>query len=238
MLDVGIGWPMDGLLLPPQEFLKELSLVFEALSFEPEDVQWMFLITELEWLGGQTPLQALAEGRSTHVKLLAEVFNYRYSTLEAGTVVHLRTGPGQGQRSDAMGSPSSSPGTTHGGLRRAGTGSYWQFNKRARQENQACIEACRDCANACDDCATACLKELDAEMMERCIALDVDCAAICRLALGYMARDSDLAGQVCMLCAQVCKACGSECGKLPHDHCKRCAEACRQCAEACERMAA
>ena len=74
-------------------------------------------------------------------------------------------------------------------------------------------------------------------MMARCIALDMDCAAICRLAAGHMSRDSEFATQVCRLCADICQACGDECGKHQHDHCRACAQACRHCAEECRRMA-
>jgi hypothetical protein len=100
----------------------------------------------------------------------------------------------------------------------------------------ACIEACNACAGACDHCATACLQEPDPKPMARCVALDIDCAAACRLAAGAMARDSELASEICALCAQVCDACGDECGKHDMDHCKACAAACRRCADECRRM--
>jgi hypothetical protein len=106
------------------------------------------------------------------------------------------------------------------------------------EEYQNCIAACNECADACDHCATACLGEPDVEKMTSCIALDIDCAAICRLAAGYMARGSSFAQQICRACADVCQACGDECAKHQHDHCRRCAEACRRCAEECGRMAA
>lgn len=53
---------------------------------------------------------------------------------------------------------------------------------------QNCIEACNDCAVSCDHCAAACLGENDVKMLARCIALDVDCAAVCRTAVGLMYR--------------------------------------------------
>ena len=83
----------------------------------------------------------------------------------------------------------------------------------------SCIEACNQCALACDHCASACLAEANPKPMARCIALDIDCAEICRLAAGYMARGSELAAAVCQACAEVC------------------AEACRRCAQECRRMA-
>lgn len=106
----------------------------------------------------------------------------------------------------------------------------------AHEQYRACIEACSACADACDHCATACLGESDVAAMARCIALDVDCAQICRVAAGAMARDSELAGAICALCAEVCATCAEECARHAHDHCRQCAEACRRCAEACRGM--
>jgi hypothetical protein len=103
--------------------------------------------------------------------------------------------------------------------------------------DQACIEACNACADACDFCSTSCLQEQDVKMMARCIALDMDCAALCRLAAGYMSRGSEFAKALCLQCAQVCQACGEECGKHQMDHCQACAKACLKCADECERMA-
>lgn len=103
---------------------------------------------------------------------------------------------------------------------------------------KACIDACNACANSCDHCATACLEEDDVKKMARCVALDIDCAAICRLAAGAMSRGSEMAKEICRLCADICEACGDECAKHAHAHCKECAEACRRCAEECRRIAA
>lgn len=104
-------------------------------------------------------------------------------------------------------------------------------------EYASCIDACNACASACDHCAAACLQEPDPKPMARCIALDIDCAALCRLAAGYMARGSEFAQAVCALCAQVCEACSAECSQHRHDHCQACAQACRRCAEECRKMA-
>ncbi|WP_157264741.1 four-helix bundle copper-binding protein [Azohydromonas aeria] len=102
----------------------------------------------------------------------------------------------------------------------------------------ACIEACDACAAACDHCAVSCLQEPDPKPMARCIALDIDCAEVCRLASAAMARDSEHAQAICALCAQLCEACGTECGRHHHmEHCQECAEACLVCAAACRRAA-
>jgi hypothetical protein len=77
----------------------------------------------------------------------------------------------------------------------------------------------------------------DLQKCARCIALDMDCAQLCRTAAAFMARASDLSRDLCRLCADVCTACGDECGKHDMDHCQACAQACRACADACRRMA-
>ncbi|MBI1892474.1 MAG: four-helix bundle copper-binding protein [Burkholderiales bacterium] len=106
----------------------------------------------------------------------------------------------------------------------------------AQQQFQSCIDACNMCADACDFCAASCLQEQDPKPMARCIALDIDCAQICRLAASYMARGSTLASTICQTCAEICDACGDECSKHQMQHCQECAEACRRCAEECRRM--
>jgi hypothetical protein len=107
----------------------------------------------------------------------------------------------------------------------------------AHQQFQSCIDACNSCAVACDHCAASCLQEADPKPMARCIALDIDCAQLCRLAAGYMARGSELAGMICQACAEACDACGDECAKFQMGHCQECAQACKRCADECRRMA-
>ena len=101
---------------------------------------------------------------------------------------------------------------------------------------QSCIDACNACANACDNCSAMCLREPDVAAMVRCIALDIDCAQICRTGAGFMARGSDRATAICKVCAAACRACAEECAKHQMDHCQKCAAACRKCADECERM--
>ena len=74
--------------------------------------------------------------------------------------------------------------------------------------------------------------------MAHCIALDMECAAMCRLAASSMARGSEFAKRICGLCALVCDACAEACARHDHEHCRACAAACVACAAACRRMAA
>jgi hypothetical protein len=101
---------------------------------------------------------------------------------------------------------------------------------------RACIDACQACAVACNHCAGACLREPDPKAMAACIALDMDCAQICQLAVAMMARESDHAPALCGLCADVCEACAQECGRHAMTHCLDCALACRRCAEECRKV--
>lgn len=105
------------------------------------------------------------------------------------------------------------------------------------QQFQSCIEACYACATACDTCAASCLQEDDPKMMAGCIALDMDCAQICRTAAGFMARGSEMAAMVCKTCEEVCEACARECGQHQAQHCQDCAAACNRCAAECRAMA-
>jgi hypothetical protein len=107
----------------------------------------------------------------------------------------------------------------------------------ALEQFQSCIDACNSCAIACDYCAVSCLQEPDPKSMARCIALDMDCAQMCRLAVAYMSRGSEFASSICQACADVCEACGDECAKFQVAHCQECAQACRRCADECRRMA-
>lgn len=107
--------------------------------------------------------------------------------------------------------------------------------ERAQYAN--CIEGCNDCADACDFCAASCLHEEDVKMMSRCIALDIDCAQLCRVAAAIMARGSEAAAAICAVCADLCEMCAGECGSHQMDHCQHCAAACRRCAAECRAMA-
>jgi hypothetical protein len=106
----------------------------------------------------------------------------------------------------------------------------------ADQRLQSCIDACNACADACNRCAVACLFEANRNDLARCIHLDMDCAEICRLTAGYVARGSELLDHVTALCNDVCEVCAAECRRHPMDHCRRCAEACSLCAEECRRL--
>jgi hypothetical protein len=105
------------------------------------------------------------------------------------------------------------------------------------QIEKECLLACHECMVACLACASACLKEEDPKAMAHCIALDMECADVCRLAAASIARGDEHMKAVCLLCAQVCESCAAECAKHAMAHCQHCAGACRRCADACTSMA-
>lgn len=103
---------------------------------------------------------------------------------------------------------------------------------------QSCIKACNECATECERCSNACLKQEDVKKFAHCIQLTKDCIDICILVSGLMARNSEFAQKICILCAEICQACGDECKKHSQmEHCKRCADTCYHCAQECRNMA-
>lgn len=89
------------------------------------------------------------------------------------------------------------------------------------------------CAAACDHCFASCLGEDDVKMMKRCVALNKDCASICRLTAAFIASQSEFLHAVLRLCSEICTECATECGKHKHTHCIECEMACLKCKEAC-----
>lgn len=89
------------------------------------------------------------------------------------------------------------------------------------------------CAAACLACVSGCLGEPDVPAMQKCIRLDLDCAAACRLVADALARESEFSVEFASLCARLCGLCAEECSRHAPAHCAACAEACRTCAEAC-----
>lgn len=104
------------------------------------------------------------------------------------------------------------------------------------QKEIECLRACNECAAACLQCASGCINEAQPKPMANCIALDLECAEICRLAAASIARHGPQRDAICALCAQACLACSTECAKHDMEHCARCADACKRCADACNAM--
>jgi hypothetical protein len=101
---------------------------------------------------------------------------------------------------------------------------------------QSCIFACNACAHASDACVERSLHEANVYAMEDCMALAIDCAEVCRLAVAYLERGRPTAAAICKACVDVCERCQAECDKYQMDYCRTCAEACRECAEECRSL--
>jgi hypothetical protein len=69
--------------------------------------------------------------------------------------------------------------------------------------------------------------------MNRCVQLNMECAAICNACGQLMSIESEKVPAVAKICAEMCRACADECSRYDHPHCKVCAEACHRCAELC-----
>jgi len=114
------------------------------------------------------------------------------------------------------------------------------MNKTTLQnpQYQTCIDTCNACAEACDACCTACMCDMkNVGMMTRCMMMTRDCAMMCVMAATCMARGSEYAKKICMMCAEMCEACAMECEKHSSmEQCKQCAETCRMCAQECKSM--
>ncbi|MBA3696783.1 MAG: four-helix bundle copper-binding protein [Methylotenera sp.] len=106
----------------------------------------------------------------------------------------------------------------------------------AYEQYQSCIDTCKKAIVATEACIAACRSEGHSTMMQRCIALDTDCAEFCKLAVRFMERDSEFSALICEDCAAVCKECGDECIKHQVKHCQDCAKACYLCMDECLKM--
>ncbi len=101
---------------------------------------------------------------------------------------------------------------------------------------ERCLAALDRCAAACATCYSSCIAEGHLPQMEKCIRLDLDCEAFCRMTAAALARQTQFARDFCNLCARLCDACADECGRHDATHCEACADACRACAEACRAL--
>jgi hypothetical protein len=99
----------------------------------------------------------------------------------------------------------------------------WADSAPARQIDSElllrCIEACFDCAQACAECADACLSDPAVADLTECIRSDLDCADMCEATGRLLSRFT-----------------GND-TNLTRAFLDTCAAACRACAEECERHA-
>ncbi|HVM45115.1 MAG TPA: four-helix bundle copper-binding protein [Candidatus Thermoplasmatota archaeon] len=102
---------------------------------------------------------------------------------------------------------------------------------------QDCAQNCHECAEVCLETVTYCLEKGGEHARADHIRLLLDCAEICDTSHNFIARDSELHGSVCAVCAEVCERCAQSCEMMGEDEqMKKCAEACRRCADSCRQM--
>ncbi len=111
-------------------------------------------------------------------------------------------------------------------------------DKNENAKYDECIRECMECAMMCAKCSRHCLGMGGEHGGQSHQSIMRDCAEICTLAAGFMARASDHAPHVCGECAEICNACAESCGRLSGGDrmMDRCAEICRRCARSCEEM--
>jgi len=104
------------------------------------------------------------------------------------------------------------------------------------QSFEACIKACQQATVACHECAGL---DIAQGGTANCALICFDCAEVCSVAAGSMARGSAHYADICALCAHLCRQCAAACAvhAATSEACARCARACEQCAMECDKHA-
>jgi hypothetical protein len=104
----------------------------------------------------------------------------------------------------------------------------------------AAIDASLRCVQSCTSCADADLAEDDVQEMRTCIALCLNCAAVCDITARLLSRtahwDQFVVHRLLQACVRVCAECAEECARHAHHHrhCAICEKTCRECERACQ----
>lgn len=72
--------------------------------------------------------------------------------------------------------------------------------------HEACMRAC----NSASTCVTSCVEQPVAQTMSRCLLLDIDRAAVWRLAVAFAVEDIGSSLALGGVCADVCRSCEEE----------------------------
>ncbi len=106
-----------------------------------------------------------------------------------------------------------------------------------KPQEVTCLRACSECAAACLQCVADCSNKGQTETLAHCIALNRECANLCRQAITAITLGSVHIDSVCAQCAQACLRCAAECAKHAFEHCQQCTQSCLRCAATCQGMA-
>lgn len=106
-----------------------------------------------------------------------------------------------------------------------------------------CLDHCTACAAVCNEAAAHCLAETckasaHRDMHASAHQFAMDCAAMCSVSAGLVARKSPLMAAMCTACAEACRRCGEACEKAQGDAAimKDCVRICRECESSCREM--
>ena len=108
---------------------------------------------------------------------------------------------------------------------------------QVKQETRECIEGCTECANTCQETLVHCLQKGDRHADAGHCETLIDCAEFCQVTVDFLLRGSEMATNVCGVCADICNRCAQECETFTDDtQMAECAEACRRAADACREV--
>ncbi len=105
-----------------------------------------------------------------------------------------------------------------------------------REYYQYCMDACGRCAERCELCVDAWREVSPGDEMADCIALALDCAQFCQMAVTMMQRESHFSAEVCRVCAEICDVCAAQVAENENPACQELAAECQACAEECRRL--
>ena len=97
-------------------------------------------------------------------------------------------------------------------------------------EMRECLARCLECHSICMETVTYSLEMGGRYAAVEHVRLLLDCAELCKAAVDFISRGSDLYKRVCGLCAQACDLCARSCESVRDPETNRCAEVCRDCA--------
>lgn len=102
------------------------------------------------------------------------------------------------------------------------------------EDYRRAIDACGDAAVACEAAAEACI-----EMggLQPPLRASRDCIGLCSTAMNFLARGSQLSGDLCAVTARSCDLVAESCRELEIEALCKAAEACAECARACRVVA-
>ena len=87
----------------------------------------------------------------------------------------------------------------------------------------------------CEHCGEAYIGRPE---MYNCVRGCRDCAGLGWLCAAFISRGTQLARDLCQVCARSCDLCADACGQYEDERCRQCVAACRHCAEECRKLVA